>query len=124
MTQFNWIAAPYCRANELECHYQAKRGDVVLGTITDNNNGFYCKANTGLIDEVVVIERSFAKIEHAKMFVESGGRMSYCAECDEMHYDNSFCECKACLYKNSKQIPDEMYPFFRCTKCKKVNFWD
>lgn len=116
---FTWID----KGNELECHYQARRGDVVLGTIAENN-GFNCKANTGLIDEVVVIERSFVKFEHAKEFIESGGRKSYCPQCDEMHYDNSFCECKACLYKNSKPIPDEMYPFFRCTKCNKVNFWD
>lgn len=119
MNQFNWVN----KDGELECHYQAQRGDVVLGTIAEKD-GFHCKANTGLIDEVVVIEKSFAKIEHAKTFIESGGHTSYCAECDEMHYGNSFCECKSCLYKNSKQIPDEMYPLFRCTKCKKVNFWD
>lgn len=109
----------YNKDNNLECRYN----NIILGTIVDDN-GFHCKANTGLIDEVIVLERSFADIEHAKMFVESGARMIYCSECNEMHYDNSFCECKSCLYKNSKQIIDEMYPLFQCTKCAKINFWD
>lgn len=122
MSQFTWIN----KGNELECHYKAQRGDVILGTITAHGLecGLHCKVNTGLIDEVVVVEKSFAKLDHAKEFVESGGHKAYCPECDEMHYGNSFCECHACLYNNSKQIPDPMYPFFRCTKCNKVNFWD
>lgn len=49
----------------------------------------------------------------------------YCAECEETHFQNSFCEeCESCLYENSRQIPDERFPLFKCTVCEKVNFWD
>lgn len=38
---------------------------------------------------------------------------------------NGFCQkCNACLYEHSTQIPDDMYPFFKCTLCGQVNFWD
>jgi hypothetical protein len=50
-----------------------------------------------------------------------------CTDCHKPHCDDkiSFCEkCGACLYQNSQQVPDVMYPFFRCTKCGAVNFWD
>lgn len=33
-------------------------------------------------------------------------------------------ECGTCLYCHSVQIPDPMYPFFKCTACDAVNFWD
>lgn len=33
-------------------------------------------------------------------------------------------ECGACLHCHSVQIPDPEFPFFRCTACNKVNFWD
>lgn len=49
----------------------------------------------------------------------------HCDECDKEHEIIAFCTtCKVCLYKHSKQVKDELYPFFECLKCGKVNFWD
>ena len=52
-----------------------------------------------------------------------------CPDCHKPHCDDkiSFCtKCEACLYYNSHQVPDVMYPYFyfECTKCGTVNFWD
>lgn len=48
-----------------------------------------------------------------------------CDECQETHEKIAFCEdCGACLYKNSKQIPNDIYPIFECLKCYARNFWD
>jgi hypothetical protein len=50
-----------------------------------------------------------------------------CPDCHKPHCNDkiSFCtKCGTCLYNNSHQVPDEMYPYFRCTKCGTVNFWD
>lgn len=48
----------------------------------------------------------------------------YCNECKDLHPELARCECGACLCKNSKQIPDDDYPLFKCTKCGRVHFWD
>jgi hypothetical protein len=51
--------------------------------------------------------------------------MKQCTECNKLHEKIAFCtKCKACLYENSKQVIDDMYPLFKCTKCGQVNFWD
>lgn len=48
-----------------------------------------------------------------------------CKECNALHVEKAPCsQCGACLYKNAKQIPNQTYPLFKCTKCGKVNFWD
>lgn len=48
-----------------------------------------------------------------------------CVECNREEVDKAVCEkCGACLYKNSKQIPNEHYPLFECLKCGQTNFWD
>ena len=49
----------------------------------------------------------------------------HCEECKKEHEAIAFCtHCNACLYKNSKQIPDDRFPLFECKKCGQVNFWD
>jgi len=51
--------------------------------------------------------------------------MKFCSECKTDHEKIAFCEkCGACLYKNSRQVKDDLFPLFKCTKCGKVNFWD
>jgi ribosomal protein L33 len=52
-------------------------------------------------------------------------QMKYCPECNKLHEKIAFCTgCGACLYTTSIQIKDEQFPFFKCTKCGKVSFWD
>lgn len=52
-------------------------------------------------------------------------RHRHCDECNQKHEVIAFCtKCGACLYKHSKQIPDDKYPLFECTKCGQTNFWD
>ena len=49
----------------------------------------------------------------------------FCDECKEEHSEKSDCwRCGACLYKNSKQIPDDEFPLFECLRCNSVTFWD
>ena len=47
-----------------------------------------------------------------------------CKECGVVHPDPAICKCGACLYANAKQIPDDDFPLFQCTKCKEIVFWD
>lgn len=62
--------------------------------------------------------------ELANAIMQVPRKDAVCTECGRSHEDG-YCEkCRACLYKNSKQIPHEIHPFFECTKCHKVNFWD
>ncbi|MHA2279996.1 MAG: hypothetical protein ACXAC5_03845 [Promethearchaeota archaeon] len=51
---------------------------------------------------------------------------SHCKECNKKHPigEGKCSKCGCCLYKNAKQIPDDMYPLFKCKKCGQVNFWD
>lgn len=54
-------------------------------------------------------------------------KVPICKECKEKHHapGEGYCtKCKACLYMNGKQIPDDVYPFFECLKCGQTNFWD
>lgn len=57
-----------------------------------------------------------------------GNEMSnekFCPLCKEEHEKIAFCtKCNACLYKNSTQVKDDVYPLFKCTKCGQINFWD
>ena len=49
----------------------------------------------------------------------------FCDECKEKHPEKNVCpQCGKCLYKNAKQIPDDMFPIFECTNCGKRVFWD
>lgn len=48
----------------------------------------------------------------------------FCEQCKEKHCEKSECDCGACLYKYAKQIPDDMYPLFKCKKCGRTVFWD
>jgi len=123
---FKWIKNA---EGKHECHYQAQRGDIILGTIERDNslttfNLWHCRVNTGLIDDIKIIEQGFIDYEHAKEFVESGARKKLCTECKEMHEHNAFCDCGACLYENGKSQNDPNYPFFTCGKCKRTCFWD
>jgi hypothetical protein len=49
-----------------------------------------------------------------------------CLSCNRVHPDDGGrCRnCDSCLYVHSKQIQDDVYPFFRCLKCGTTNFWD
>ena len=44
----------------------------------------------------------------------------------EYHHQlgDGFCVCGACLYKHSEQVPDDMYPLFKCKVCGHITFWD
>jgi len=57
---------------------------------------------------------------------ETQQEIKVCSQCGSVHSDPeiSFCECGACLYKHSKQIPDSDLPLFKCLKCRKTVFWD
>ncbi len=49
-------------------------------------------------------------------------------ECKKEHFyegaETKCTKCDSCLYCHSVQIPDPEFPFFRCTACNAVNFWD
>jgi len=60
-----------------------------------------------------------------RMSDNDSGFYKMCYECKEEHETIAFCSnCGACLYKNAKQIKDDKYPLFECTKCGCINFWD
>jgi len=121
---FTWLE----KDGKHECHYEAQRGDVVLGTIEPAElvsfDQWTCKVNTGMIDDIKVIQASFRTWEMAKEFVEAAGHKRLCTECNKLHSHGSWCECGACLYEHGKSQNDPNYPFFTCMKCKRTNFWD
>lgn len=106
------------------CSYEHQgRGKVNLGTVKELEDGFACYTITNFDGDHLTC--FLPTLEIAKCWVEGSGHRKYCRECKELHENISFCEgCGMCLYKNSEWIPDDTYPFFRCTECNKVNFWD
>jgi hypothetical protein len=102
------------------------RGTVFLGTVKEVEGVWACYVQTNWDGDYLTC--SLPTLEIAKGWVEGSGHRRYCEECKELHDGNSFCECGACLYKHSNWMREESeesgFPFFRCIKCKKVNFWD
>ena len=47
-----------------------------------------------------------------------------CPECQREHAEKKVCVCGACMYKNTKQVPDPVYPIVECKRCGRIHFWD
>lgn len=49
----------------------------------------------------------------------------FCDQCVEVHTERVICDkCGACMYKHSKQIPDDNWPIGECLKCGFRFVWD
>lgn len=90
--------------------------DILL---TKVNSAHTYSIGTEFFDDVEVLQ---ARVFHARNRLKK--EMDTCAECKVEHVENKVCECGACMYAYCKQIPDDMYPIFECTKCGQRHFWD
>jgi hypothetical protein len=74
----------------------------------------------------LLCEKKDADFEYdGRYYNQMHSRELGCLECLKTHETIAFCRvCGACLYFNSKQIPDNNYPLFECTRCDATNFWD
>ncbi len=117
---YTWVTAD---DGTLSCSYENRfHGKVQLGTVKEVNGEWECVT---IINFEGDTKKAILPTEEiGKDWVEGGGHRTYCKECNTLHEGVAFCDCGACLYNHSTHIPDEMYPLFRCNKCKKVNFWD